>query len=300
MAFNSEFGRETLAIIQVDIESAYDSILRKYVFDVLHRLGFGHNFLYMLGTLYSRIEAQTLFGGVNIEPFVMTNGLGQGDPLSPLLFAVAMLPLSLAISKQCSAFSSHLHPGGDVSASPPPQECYADDVIACIRYNSENIREYMGIFEDFGQMANLTIERAKSLVAISKVLIDDEKEELTNIGFSNDRIIEEGGRFIFLGKEIHMGAEQDNNSFLQEKLDKIKKTIKIWHKKYLGYRGRQIISNTFLNSQLQHLLYNMKFSEAMKNKFESTILEFLNKKKISCKDELFRWRNWCTQFCGKN
>ena len=52
-----------LSIVQVDIESAYDCILRVYVFYVLDRLGFRPIFLGMLGSLYSRVEAQVLFKG---------------------------------------------------------------------------------------------------------------------------------------------------------------------------------------------------------------------------------------------
>ena len=94
-----------LGIVQVDIESAYDCILREYAFDMLDRLGFGPIFLGMLGTLYSKLEAQVLFKGEEGGSFEMTNGLGQGDPLSLLLFAVAMLPLSKAINRTCTAYS---------------------------------------------------------------------------------------------------------------------------------------------------------------------------------------------------
>ena len=43
-----------LSIVQVNIESAYNCILREYVFDVLERLGFGPVFIGMLGMLYSK------------------------------------------------------------------------------------------------------------------------------------------------------------------------------------------------------------------------------------------------------
>ena len=148
----------------MDIESAYDCILREYVFHVLDRLGFGPIFLGMLGTLYSKLEAQVLFKGEEGGSFEMTNGLGQGDPLSPLLFAVAMLPLSKAINRTCTAYSS----GRQEVELPPPNKCFADDVVACINYSPENIRKYLEVFEEFGRVANLTIAMDKSTIALSK------------------------------------------------------------------------------------------------------------------------------------
>ena len=103
-AFTS--GR-TLCIIQVDIESAYDCILRDCVFDVLERINFHSGFMDMLGTFYSRMEAQAPFRGESDGTFSMLNGLGQGDPLRPpYFFAVAMLPLSKAINRHCMTYSS--------------------------------------------------------------------------------------------------------------------------------------------------------------------------------------------------
>ena len=87
---------------------------------MLDRLGFGPIFLGMLGSLYSRLEAQVLFKGEEGGSFGMTNGLGQGDPLSLLLFAMAMLPLSRAINRTCTAYSD----GRREVELPPPNECF--------------------------------------------------------------------------------------------------------------------------------------------------------------------------------
>ena len=43
-----------------------------------------------------------------------------------------------------------------------------------------------------------------------------------------------------------------------------------------------------MNSQIQYLLYNMNFREESVKKFEKTIMEFVNKKKISGKNDIYR------------
>ena len=91
-----------------------------------------------------------------------------------------------------------------------------------------------------------------------------------------------------LGQEIHMELEQDNTAFLEEKLENIRKAKGFWQGRNLGYRGRQIVGNTYLNSQIQYLLYNMNFSMGCVKKFEESIMEFVNKKKISRKNNFYR------------
>ena len=69
-----------------------------------------------------------------------------------------------------------------------------------------------------------------------------------------------------------MKLEQDNTAFLEEKLENIRKAKGFWQGRNLGYRGRQIVGNTYLNSQIQYLLYNMNFSMGCVKKFEESIM----------------------------
>ena len=69
-------------------------------------------------------------------------------------------------------------------------------------------------------------------------------------------------------------------------MENIRKASGIWQGGHLGYRVRQIIGNTYLNSQIQYLLYNMNFNVESARKFEESIMEFVNKKKISSKNDL--------------
>ena len=83
------------------------------------------------------------------------------------------------------------------------------------------------------------------------------------MSFSRDKISRERGRLFSLGQEVRMAAVHKTHSSYRTSL-KIERTVKTWQNRYLGYRGRQIISDTFLNLQLQHLLYNMNFNGGRK------------------------------------
>ena len=125
----------------------------------------------------------------------------------------------------------------------------------------------LGGFYEFSPVANLTIARDKPTVAISKYIEVEERTYLMEMGFSKKKILGRGGRFILLGQEVHMEFIQDNTLFLEGKLENIRNAIGIRQGRYLGYRGRQIIGNTYLNSQIQYLLYNMNFKKECVKKF---------------------------------
>ena len=69
---------------------------------------------------------------------------------------------------------------------PPPNDCYADDMFACMNFTPQNVMNYMEVLDKFSLVANLTIERAKSTVAISKNLEKEEREFLLGMDFSNE------------------------------------------------------------------------------------------------------------------
>jgi hypothetical protein len=91
----AEVAEEDGVIVALDQEKAYDQINHTYV-RVLQHMGFPTKFCNTIRSLYNNAETVVIING---EPFIVTRGVRQGDPLSCLLFNLAIEPLACLIRK---------------------------------------------------------------------------------------------------------------------------------------------------------------------------------------------------------
>src|ERR1035438_5403665 len=59
----------------------------------LQRIGFGHKWLTVIVTIYSDLSGSVVVNHFLSLPFQISQGLRQGDPLSPLLYDLVIEPL---------------------------------------------------------------------------------------------------------------------------------------------------------------------------------------------------------------
>jgi ribonuclease HI/exonuclease III len=85
------------AIIALDQEKAYDKIRHDYLWKVLEAFNIPHPFIRTVRSLYQHAYTQVAINGVLSDPFHITRGVRQGDPLSCPLFDLAIEPLACMI-----------------------------------------------------------------------------------------------------------------------------------------------------------------------------------------------------------
>ncbi|KAL7280620.1 hypothetical protein ACG7TL_005557 [Trametes sanguinea] len=86
-------------IVALDQEKAYDRILHPYLWEVLTRMNFPQRFIRTVQSLYRAAESAVMINGTLSKPFRITRGVRQGDPMSCLLFNLAIEPLAHALRR---------------------------------------------------------------------------------------------------------------------------------------------------------------------------------------------------------
>ena len=87
------------AIVALDQEKAYDKIIHNYLWAVLRKFEFPENFINTMASLYEGAVTKVMINGELSPPYPITRGVRQGDPLSCLLFDLAIEPLAQSIRK---------------------------------------------------------------------------------------------------------------------------------------------------------------------------------------------------------
>jgi exonuclease III len=115
-------GKPTYGLF-VDFKKAYDRLYHGLLFRILDHVGVRGRFLDLIKSMYKETKCVVRLAGLTSDPFTPVRGAKQGDPLSPILFVIAIN----SVLNTASAT-------GGVRAMPLLERCpgllYADDVIA--------------------------------------------------------------------------------------------------------------------------------------------------------------------------
>ena len=103
--------KETHFILKLDFEKAFDSIEHEAIFQILRHKGFNEKWISWVKQFLASGTSSVLLNGVTGKQFACKKGVRQGDPLSPLLFAiVADLLQSVVSDMHHKVFYSFLFP----------------------------------------------------------------------------------------------------------------------------------------------------------------------------------------------
>jgi hypothetical protein len=92
--------KEKGMVVKLDLENAFDRVRHSFLLDVMHKFGFGNDFIHWIRACISEPWIAPLVNGRATDLFKATRWLQQGCPLSPLLFVLQDYVLSFYLDKK--------------------------------------------------------------------------------------------------------------------------------------------------------------------------------------------------------
>ena len=153
----AEQEQEDGVLLQLDIEKAFDSVSWQYLEQVLNNFNFPTSFMSWVSTLYREKEIRIINNGFTSWVIHPSNGLAQGDGLSPLLFTLVIETLALTIRANNDIV------GYKFKDSHKKLAMLADDMILSLKAQQTSIQAVFDTLQEFARISNLMVNTEKSL-----------------------------------------------------------------------------------------------------------------------------------------
>ena len=175
--------------------------------------------------------------GETTPSFPLANGVHQGDPLSPYLFAVVMQVLS-SMFKQAEQ-NGELVPMacGSTAVS---HIIFTDDLMVFLKADKKNARGLKKILDDFSARSGLNINFPKSAIYFGG-MVKDRRWIETHLSLS---VGEHPVSYLGLPLLSKRLSAKDYAPLIQV----VKDRLQTWKAKYLSYAGRLELIRSMLSS----------------------------------------------------
>ncbi|XP_020188032.3 uncharacterized protein [Aegilops tauschii subsp. strangulata] len=150
------------ALLKLDIARAFDSVSWPFLLQVLEHLGFGPHWREWISILISTASTRVMINGTPGPPIAHHQGLWQGDPVSPMLFTLAIDVLKSLLQHVVTTGTIRRHTEQQAASS---VSLFADDVVIFCHPDPSELSAVSGILDFFGSVSDIRTNFAKCLAA---------------------------------------------------------------------------------------------------------------------------------------
>ncbi|KAF5371403.1 hypothetical protein D9615_009713 [Tricholomella constricta] len=267
-------------IIALDQEKAYDKIKHDYLWRALREFEIPEDFISPIKSLYENAETKIMINGCLSQPWKITRGVRQGDPLSCLLFDLAIEPLAASI--RASNLEGFNIPG---SGERLITNLFADDTTVFMSKN-DSFEDLTKILEEWCLASGAKFNTNKTeiipigtptfrqqVITTRSTKTDPMAEKIP----PNISIAQEGEATRILGAWFGNGIDAEGPWSIV--LDKIETNLKRWDRSKPTLEGRRLIINMVVGGMTQYLTQVQGMPKKIETRISKTIRDFMWKDK---------------------
>ena len=256
-------------LLFVDAAHAYDYLSQEFLLAVLKAMKFPPLLMRAIELQMSSQVGQVMVNGDLTEPFPVTNGGKQGDPLFPLLFIIAMEGLfaSLDIKRQSGEYAGAPTPDPE---RPFMYAGYADDTVMGIGHGDDVqvIEQVLALFE---RASGMEVKPSKSWV----IWLGPWKPKTDTVYGCSPTLLP----IRYLG--ILVGHTVTADQHWQQLVDSLSLTALTWRSLDLSVFGRVLLLNSCLISKLVHKVMQVPLTTAFRKDIRKRINAYFQRDRKS-------------------
>ena len=228
-----------VAILSLDQEKAFDRVDWGFLYATLSKMGFGSSFIRWVRLFYTGVQSCVKVNGYLSPFFLLSRGVRQGCPLSPLLYVLVSEVLAVNIRANPRVIGLSL-PNSPDPLSPISQ--YADDtsLVVCSDDSIRACFKTYALFEK-GSGAKLNQSKSKGLWLGSW---SGRQDPPVDLDWSSVKL---KVLAVFLGPG---DLEEDN---WRPRITTVENVLTSWKQHILLYRGRALVINALALSRVWYV-----------------------------------------------
>jgi len=248
-------------VIFFDQEKAFDRINHRYLIMVLERMGFGQKWIKWIELLYRDAFCKINVNGVLTRKITIKTGVRQGDPISPMLYVLALEPLLRVLRRKTA--------GIELSGVRIHYNAFADD-IATVSESVEDAEKTVEIIVSFVNVANAKINMNKC-----------ERIHSDCIDVSNQRflsVVKYVEKTKYLGCILAITKKQrveSNRLWWKDRIESIEKGLRRWKGCGLDIKGRILVSKALGMGKAMYHTALMNMEKDQVEELQKALDEFI-------------------------